>query len=54
VSLPELHHLLRAAMGWTDSHLHQFLTAEGLSYGMVLPTTGTTGGRISATKPTHT
>lgn len=36
-SLPELHHLLQTAMGWTDSHLHQFLTAEGVCYGMVLP-----------------
>lgn len=23
-SLPELHQLLQAAMGWTDSHLHKF------------------------------
>jgi hypothetical protein len=36
VSLPELHHLLQAAMGWTDSHLHQFVTSEGVCYGMVL------------------
>lgn len=25
VVLPELHELLQAAMGWTDSHLHEFL-----------------------------
>lgn len=27
-TLPELHDLLQAAIGWTDSHLHQFVTAE--------------------------
>jgi len=26
VTLPELHDLLQVAVGWTDSHLHQFLT----------------------------
>ena len=31
--LPELHDLLQAAIGWTDSHLHQF-TAGDVSYGM--------------------
>jgi hypothetical protein len=31
--LPEVHDLLQAALGWTDSHLHQF-TADGVSYGM--------------------
>lgn len=31
--LPELHDLLQAALGWTDSHLHQFV-ADGVSYGM--------------------
>jgi Plasmid pRiA4b ORF-3-like protein len=36
-SLPELHHLLQAAMGWTDSHLHQFLTTGNVSYGSVRP-----------------
>jgi Plasmid pRiA4b ORF-3-like protein len=28
----ELHHILQAAMGWTDSHLHQF-EIGGLRYG---------------------
>jgi hypothetical protein len=32
VLLPELHDLLQAALGWTDSHLHQFV-ADGVSYG---------------------
>lgn len=30
--LSELHHILQAAMGWTDSHLHQF-EIGGLRYG---------------------
>ncbi|MGH8988475.1 MAG: plasmid pRiA4b ORF-3 family protein [Acidimicrobiales bacterium] len=33
VLLPELHDLLQAALGWTDSHLHQFV-ADGICYGM--------------------
>lgn len=36
VTLPELHELLQAAIGWTDSHLHQFVTAQA-TYGMVIP-----------------
>jgi hypothetical protein len=35
-TLPELHDLLQAAIGWTDSHLHQFVTADA-TYGMELP-----------------
>ena len=31
-TLPELHDLLQAALGWTDSHLHQFITADA-TYG---------------------
>jgi hypothetical protein len=31
-TLAELHHILQAAMGWTDSHLHQF-EIGGLRYG---------------------
>lgn len=27
-TLPELHDLLQAALGWTDSHLHEFLTDD--------------------------
>jgi len=30
--LPELHNLLQAALGWTDSHLHQF-AGDGVCYG---------------------
>lgn len=33
VRLPELHELLQAALGWTNSHLHQFVV-DGVSYGM--------------------
>jgi hypothetical protein len=32
-TLPELHHLLQATVGWTDSHLHQFV-AGTQSYGV--------------------
>ena len=32
VLLSELHDLLQAALGWTDSHLHQFV-ADGIPYG---------------------
>lgn len=35
-SLPELHELLQAALGWTNSHLHQFVTPQA-TYGMVIP-----------------
>lgn len=28
-TLPELHHLLQAAVGWTDSHLHRFDSGTG-------------------------
>lgn len=33
VLLPELHDLLQVAIGWTDSHLHQFVIGE-VRYGM--------------------
>jgi len=33
VLLPELHDLLQVAIGWTDSHLHQFV-ADDVRYGM--------------------
>src|SRR5580698_2069962 len=33
VQLPELHDLLQVAIGWTDSHLHQFV-AGGVRFGM--------------------
>ena len=35
-TLPELHDLLQAAIGWTNSHLHQFVTPEA-TYGMEIP-----------------
>lgn len=34
MTLAQLHHVLQAAMGWTDSHLHQF-EIGGLHYGEV-------------------
>lgn len=34
MSLSQVHHVLQAAMGWTDSHLHCFETWDG-RYGMV-------------------
>ena len=33
ILLPELHDLLQVAIGWTDSHLHQFV-ADDARYGM--------------------
>jgi len=35
-TLRELHGLLQAALGWADSHLHQF-TADGVRYGVPHP-----------------
>jgi hypothetical protein len=35
-TLPELHHLFQAALGWTDSHLHQFV-AGSTAYGVPDP-----------------
>jgi hypothetical protein len=35
-TLPELHDLLQTAIGWTDSHLHQFVTPQD-TYGMEIP-----------------
>jgi hypothetical protein len=32
-TLPELHDILQVALGWTDSHLHEFETADRLRYG---------------------
>lgn len=32
LSLVDLHEVLQVAMGWTDSHLHQFV-ARGVLYG---------------------
>src|SRR3954452_8267692 len=33
-SLPELQDLLQIAVGWTDSHLHQFVAADKTAYGV--------------------
>ena len=35
-TLPEPHDVLQAAIGWTDSHLHQFVTPQA-TYGMEIP-----------------
>jgi hypothetical protein len=35
-TLPELHNLLQAAVGWHDYHLHQFVTADA-TYGIAVP-----------------
>ncbi len=34
MTLGELHHVIQSAMGWTDSHLHNFV-AKGIRYGAV-------------------
>lgn len=36
MSLGHLHHILQAAMGWTDAHLHQF-DIKGLLYSVPQP-----------------
>lgn len=36
ISLGQLHGVIQIVMGWTNSHLHQFI-ADGTSYGMVGP-----------------
>jgi hypothetical protein len=33
ITLPKLHQAIQAAMGWTDSHLHEFIV-RGVRYGM--------------------
>jgi hypothetical protein len=33
-TLAELHELLQAAIGWTDSHLHEFQTPDGRRFGV--------------------
>jgi hypothetical protein len=39
VTLAQLHEILQLAMGWTDSHLHQFV-ARGVCYGSPDPDFG--------------
>lgn len=36
MGLSHLHHILQAAMGWTDAHLHLF-TIQGVEYGLPDP-----------------
>lgn len=36
MSLGQLHHILQAAMGWTDAHLHEF-TIDGQAYAIPHP-----------------
>lgn len=38
-TLGRLHHVLQVAMGWTDSHMHQFVT-KGKYYGVAAPDLG--------------
>jgi hypothetical protein len=33
-TLAELHELVQAAIGWTDSHLHEFQTPDGRRFGV--------------------
>lgn len=47
VRLPQLHAVIQTAMGWTDSHLHEF-EIDGMRYGNPDPNYG--GGVISETK----
>lgn len=35
-TLQQLHQIIQLAMGWTDSHLHQFMI-QGVEYGQPLP-----------------
>jgi hypothetical protein len=35
-TLQQLHHIIQVTMGWTDSHLHQFVIG-GVEYGQPLP-----------------
>ena len=39
ISLSKLHHILQAVMGWTDSHLHQFVAGDKI-YGVPDPDYG--------------
>jgi hypothetical protein len=49
-TLPELYDLLQAAIGWTDSHLHQFVT-DKTATGFRMRTTA---GCNSTTRPSTT
>jgi hypothetical protein len=35
IRLPKLHDVIQAAMGWTDSHLHEFISSQGEHYGTI-------------------
>jgi hypothetical protein len=41
-TLGELHELLQAAIGWTDSHLREFQTADGAGSGCPMKMTSGT------------
>lgn len=32
IPLDALHHVIQVSMGWTDSHMHQFVDRDGVSY----------------------
>ncbi len=53
VTLPELHHLLQAAIGWTDSHLHQFVVPplDGSAAATGARTSKSSGGDELAEEP---
>lgn len=36
ITLPELHEVIQIVMGWTDSHLHEFVVGR-VSYGVPDP-----------------
>ena len=46
VTLPEVHDVLQVAIGWTDSHLHEFETATGLRYGRPDPDFDDDSGQV--------
>lgn len=37
MSLAKLHEVIQIVMGWTDSHLHQFVTGDGARYASPSP-----------------
>ncbi|MBI2844333.1 MAG: plasmid pRiA4b ORF-3 family protein [Armatimonadetes bacterium] len=34
ITLTKLHRIIQVVMGWTDSHLHEFRTKDGVAYGV--------------------
>ena len=45
VSLAKLHKIIQRAMGWSDSHLHQFMVGKPV-YDQMRATYGTLGEKI--------